>query len=222
MYCQHCGAAIENARFCPSCGGKQNSQEQTESFNTNRLVGYSDKINDPRIAAVMKKMNSSGIVFTFILAVVVVIGFTVAGAAEAGGFELPSAFFMGVGIGGLIIVIAFFQKLRTKNDKTWNGVIIDKQVKQPSYSERRQGYYQTKYTVHIRLENGKTKTMQYTEDLFNYYQIGDHVRHHAGTASHILEKYDKSNDTVIYCIACTSKNDIKNDLCHRCKSPLLK
>ena len=48
-------------------------------------------------------------------------------------------------------------------------------VKQPSYSDRQQGHYQTKYSVHIRLENGKTKIIQYTEELFNYYQIGDHV-----------------------------------------------
>jgi len=222
MYCQHCGVAVENARFCPSCGGKQGSLEQTESLYTNQLVGYSDKINDPRIAAVMKKMNSSGTIFTFILAVVAVIGFTVAGAAEAGDFELPSAFFIGLGIGGLLVVIAFVQKARRKKDKTWDGVVVDKKVKQPSYSDRQQGHYQTKYSVHIRLENGKTKIMQYTEELFNYYQIGDHVRHHAGTASHILEKYDKSHDTIIYCIACTSKNDINNDICHRCKSPLLK
>ncbi len=221
MYCQHCGVAIENTRFCPSCGGQQSTQEQMGQLYTNQLVGYSDKINDPQIATVMKKINSSGMVFAFIFAVVAVVGFTVAGAVEVGDFELPSAFYMGLGFGGLLILIPFIQMARAKKDKTWDGVIVDKKVKQPSYSERQRGYYQTQYWLHIRLDNGKNKIIPSTEELFNYYQIGEHVRHHAGT-SHILEKYDKSYDTIIYCITCTSKNDINNDTCYRCKCPLLK
>lgn len=149
------------------------------------------------------------------------IGFTVAGVAEVGDFEMPSAFYMGLGIGGLLIVIALFQKARSKKDKTWDGVVVDKRIKQPSYSDRQHGNYKIQYSAHIRLDNGKTKIVHLTKELFDYYQIGEHVRHHAGT-SHILEKYDKSQDSYIYCIACTSKNEKNNNVCYRCKCPLLK
>jgi len=224
MNCQHCEAALsEQDRFCPSCGGEQVRHNSAEPFQSNRqIVGYSSKINDPCIAATMKKINSSGMVFTFVLAVVAIIGFTIVGAAEVGGFELPSALFIGLGFGGLLIVIGLFQRARTKRDKTWDGTIIDKTIKQPRYHERRQGNYQVEYTMYVRKEDGSTKKIPCTKDYFDYIQIGDRVRHHAGTADFLFEKYDKSRDSIIYCIVCSSKNDITNDWCHRCKCPLLK
>ncbi len=197
-------------------------QNQPQQTSRNSLVGYSEKINDPKIAEALKKINSSGAIFTVILAVLAVLGFTIAGAMEAGGFELPSAFYMGLGFGGLLLVIALFQKLKAKKDKTWEAVIFDKTVKEPTYSERQRGHLQSNYFIHFRLNNGKTKVMTYTEELFNYFKIGEQVKHHAGTPEHILEKFDKSNDSVIYCVACTSKNDINQDFCHRCKCPLMK
>lgn len=197
-------------------------QTQTNSMGTNRLTGYSDKINDPKISEVLKKINSSGAVFTVILAVLAVIGFTLAGAMEAGDFELPSAFYIGLGFAALLLLIALFQSLRVKKDVTWEGVIYDKTVKEPTYSERQRGHLQPRYTIFFRLDNGKTKSVNYTEELFHYFKVGERVKHHAGTPEHILEKFDKSNDSVIYCIACTSRNNISQDCCHRCKCPLLK
>ncbi len=197
-------------------------QNQSESMNKSNLVGYSDKINDPKIAEVLKKINSSGAVFTLIMAVLAVIGFTIAGAMEVGGFELPFAFYMGLGFGALLLVIAFFQKIKAKKDITWEAVITDKTVKEPTYSERQRGHLQAEYIIHFSLDNGKNKRANYTEDLFHYFKVGERVKHHAGTPEHILEKFDKSNDSVIYCVACTSKNDIEKDICYRCKCPLLK
>jgi hypothetical protein len=224
MYCQQCGAAIlDNTRFCPSCGEDQSRQNQTGlSPASGQLVGYSDRINDPRIAAVMKKINSSGTVFMFILAVVAFIGFTIAGMAEVGGFELPSALYIGLGIGGLLVVIGLIQKAKAKSDKTWDGTVVDKKIKQPTYSQRKSGDYQTQYALYINDQFGNTRKLPCTEDYFNYMQIGEQVRHHGGTPKHIFEKYDKSHDSIVYCIACTSKNNICDELCHRCKCPLLK
>lgn len=223
MNCQHCGTALSNhARFCPACGGEQNSFFPPATSGPNqRLIGYSERINDPRIAAMMQKINRSGLVFTLILAVVAVIGFTVAGAAEVGGFELPSALYYGLGIGGLLLVIGVIGRIRTGNDQTWDGTIESKKTKHPSYSDRQRGHYKTYYYLFVRRTDGKLKKIASSEDYNNYFQIGDRVRHHAGTAAHNMEKYDKSQDSIIYCVACTSKNEITSDSCHRCKSPLL-
>ncbi len=224
MYCKKCGSFIpENTKFCTSCGLEQDLDLQTDQAATSSsLVGYSDKINDPRIAENLEKMNRSGMVFTMILAVLAVFGFSIAGALDLGGLELPTAFFLGLALGGLLIVIALFQRAKGKKDGTWDGVIVDKTLKKASYASQETGDYRDSYYAHIRLMNGRIKKLSLTEDLFNYYNVGDHVRHHAGTLGHVLEKYDKSGDSVIYCIVCTSKNGFENDICRRCKSPLLK
>ena len=220
MYCENCSTALtENERFCTSCG-REHSGPATDEGRS--LVGFSDKINDPLIAVTLNKMNKSGMVFTLVLAVIAVIGFSVAGAAEVGGFELPSAFYMGLAIGILLIVIAIFQRVKGKKDGTWDGVVADKTFKEASYAERQTGDYRTRYSVHIRRDDGSIKKLSCTEELFHYYQIGEHVRHHAGTLDHVLEKYDKSHDSVIYCIVCSTKNEIDHDNCRRCKCPLLK
>jgi len=78
------------------------------------------------------------------------------------------------------------------------------------------------FTVFIRSENGKIHTITAENDdtLYNYYQIGDKVTHHAGLNS--FEKYDKSQDMIIFCNACATLNDIRDDYCYRCECPLLK
>jgi hypothetical protein len=224
MYCKNCGTALSgNARFCASCGADQGGETQTEQTGgAQPLVGYSDKINDPRIAATLKKMNKSGMIFILVLAAAAVIGFSVAGVLEVGGFELPSAFFFGLILGGLLIVIALFQRARGKKDDTWDGVVIDKTFKRASYAERKSGDHRTNYFVHIRRDDGSAKKIPCTEELFHYYKIGENVRHHAGTLAHVLEKFDKSRDSVIYCVVCSTKNEIHNDICRRCKCPLMK
>ena len=55
---------------------------------------------------------------------------------------------------------------------------------------------------------------------YNYYKIGDKVRHHGGINT--FEKYDKTGDTIIFCNACATLCDIDDDVCFRCKCPLLK
>lgn len=210
MRCKSCGTSIlKGEKFCAACG-------------TNSLVGYSNQINDPRVAANLKKINQSGMFMTLVIAVLAVLGFSLAGFLEIGGFELPWAFFFGLGLGTLLLVLMLFQLARGKKDGTWDGVVVDKTHKKASYADRERGDYRPHYTVHIRRRDGKIKKLPCNEELYHYYQIGDHVRHHEGTLAHLLEKYDKSRDTIIYCIVCSTKNQIQNDICRRCKSPLMK
>ena len=70
--------------------------------------------------------------------------------------------------------------------------------------------------------NGKKYdiTVDADDTRYNYYKIGDRVRHHKGLNTY--EKQNKTGDTIIFCNACASLNDIKEDYCFRCKCPLLK
>ncbi|HCF70082.1 MAG TPA: hypothetical protein DER33_00560 [Syntrophomonas sp.] len=138
----------------------------------------------------------------------------------------PEALLIGLGIGGMFLAIALFQSIGRRST-TWDGVVVDKQIEEKR-RKRHSGdndYYWEQYTlftVIIKRDDGKiyTKSAEDDDTVFNYYQIGDKVRHHGGLNS--IEKYDKSGDDIIFCNACASLNDIKDDYCFRCKCPLLK
>lgn len=191
-------------------------------------MGYSDKINDPAFAQYVKNNNRWSAIFSMILAVAAIVGFFIYGEISAE-MENPQALYIGLGIGGMFLLIALFQIIGRKRSKTWDGVVADKTIKKKN---RRQSngngdndyyiHYYTEYAVIVREDNGKTHRMTAEDDdtVFNYYQVGDRVRHHAGLNSH--EKYDKSKDGIIFCSACGTLCDIKDDICFRCKCPLLK
>lgn len=107
------------------------------------------------------------------------------------------------------------------------GTVEDKRIKKKT---RRQDYgnndfhYEDypEYSIIIRSDRGKRHAIRSTDDdtLYNYYKIGNRVRHHAGLNS--FEKYDKTGDKIIFCNACGTLCDISQDICFRCKCPLLK
>jgi hypothetical protein len=185
--------------------------------------GYSDKINDPAMARYIRDTKRWSAIFSLILAVVVIIGFFIAG--ETGSeMENPESLFIGMGIGSMFMLIALFQIIGRNRSTTWDGTVTDKEVKE----KRRHDKYQNRwveyleYTVSIKADNGKMYYIIAEDDdtLYNYYQTGNRVRHHKGLNSY--EKQDKSGDDIIFCNACASLNDIQDDYCFRCRCPLLK
>lgn len=228
MCCNFCGALLaEGARFCSSCGGEQVLQNKTEPARTNwQIVSYSPRINDPAFAKYVKNTNRWAAIFSVILAVAAVIGFYIAG--ELGSeMDNPESLYIGFGIGGMFLLIALFQIIGRKRSKTWDGTVEDKKVKKRTERHnygnddyRYEDYLE--YSVIIRGDHGKQHVIRTKNDdtLFNYYRIGDRVRHHAGLNS--FEKYDKSGDNIIFCNACATLCDINDDYCFRCKCPLLK
>lgn len=189
-------------------------------------VGYSARINDPAFARYVKNTSRWTAVFAFILAAAAVAAFYVTGEMGADNLENPQALFIGIGIGGMFLMIGLFSIISRRRSKTWDGVVVDKKIKK---KQRRQGseedYYYVdylEYTVLVQDKSGKKHRMTAEDDdtAYNYYQVGDRVRHHAGLNSY--EKYDKSEDSIIFCNACGTLCDIHDDHCFRCKCPLLK
>lgn len=222
MYCHNCGAdLLESAKFCSVCG-------QPISIATNSVsqgIGYSNKINDPAFAKYIKNSNRWAAIFSTVLAVAAIVGFYIYGESSSE-MDNPQSLYIGLGIGGVFLLIAIFTIIGKKRSRTWDGVVVDKTVKSKT---RRQGtnddyyiQYYTEYVVIVREDNGKTHRMvdEDCDTVFNYYQIGDRVRHHAGLNSY--EKYDKTHDRIIFCNACATLCDINDDYCSRCKCPLLK
>lgn len=247
MYCRNCGNQLaDTARFCGGCGTpveekrKIEYTEDIENIQDKKSIqeranvisygsaGFSTKISDPAFAKYLKNTNKWSAIFSIILAMAAIIGFFIYGETSSE-MDNPQAMYIGLGIGGMFILIALFQILGRNRSKTWDGTVIDKTIKN---KRRRQNtgsdtndYYWVdyiEYKVIIRSDSGKKHEITAEDDttVYNYYEKGDRVRHHGGLNSY--EKYDKSKDSIIFCAACGSLNNIEDDNCFRCKCPLLK
>lgn len=183
-------------------------------------VGFSLRINDPAFAAYQKKSTAWSFTFAGILALAAAAGFPIYGKAS-GDIAWPNSLFYGLGIGSMFIVIALIQTLRRNRDQTWEGTVAYKD----SYRERsgrNRHTYRTVYVLKVAKDSGGTRQHKWRDfpGPFDYYQVGDRVRHHKGFEYY--EKYDKSGDATIMCIACLSFHDINEEICPRCRCPLLK
>lgn len=251
MYCTNCGTQnSEQSRFCKSCGGAINGvvaarlAEQpvyTEPIYQQPVyqqpvasmpmgyggsVGFSPRINDPVFAKFIKNSNRYALIFAGILFIIAVVGFTIYGQTsdEMGN---PQALLIGLGVGTMFMVIAIFQVLGKKSSKTWDGQVVDKtaQKKIRKQSSGDDDVIQTKvteFTVVIRGDNGKAHrvSVDNNDTFYHYVQIGDRMRFHGGLNTY--EKYDKSQDKIVFCNACGKKHDIMEENCKWCKCPLLK
>ncbi|MDD4169322.1 MAG: zinc-ribbon domain-containing protein [Desulfotomaculaceae bacterium] len=226
MLCPHCGVESEQSvRFCISCGSAMPEMAGKDPVRKT-LTGYSPLINDPAFASYIKNSKRWSYIFASILALIVIVSFYIYGEASVE-MDNPEALYIGLVIGGMFLAIALLQSLGRNRSTTWDGVVVDKQIEEKR-RKRRSGnnddYWEPYaiFNVVIKKDNGKLYTLRTEDDdtKFNYYKIGDKVRHHGGLNS--IEKYDKSGDDMIFCNACASLNDIKDDYCFRCKCPLLK
>lgn len=233
MFCSSCGNQIaDNSKFCTKCGKQTlnvNSNNQQSNIHpysqkyNQMLIGFSPKINDPAFEKYKRNSALWSYSFAIILALIAIIGFTIYGNSS-GEIEWPTSLFYGFGIGGMFIVIAILQNVRRSLDKTWDGILIDKNTyKQREYDDDSNHYStHTYYNLVVEKQNGGKVKHRFKDlpGIFNYYNIGDRLRHHRGFQYY--EKYDKSQDSQIICTACLTMNPIQNDHCTRCKCPLLK
>jgi hypothetical protein len=180
-------------------------------------VGYSERISDPAFKKYIRNTKQWAGIFSMALAVIVTVSFTVYGHLSDE-MDNPEAFYIGLVIGGMFMAIGLYRVLGIKLSKTWEGKVTNKLIR-----HKRKDKLHIEYTVVITKDNsGKTHELTTVDDdtIYNYYRIGDFVRHHGGLNS--FEKFDKSSDTIIFCNACATLNDIREDVCFRCRCPLLK
>ncbi len=226
MLCPKCGAdSAKNIRFCTDCGSPMPQSAENPELGARTLIGYSTLINDPAFARYMRNTKVWSLSFASILAVIAIVAFYIYGE-NSPEMDNPEALYIGLAIGGMFMLIALSQIVGRIRSKTWDGVVVDKKVehkrrKRQSGDDAYWVNYQ-QYTVFIKKDNGRMHQLSSEDDdtVYNYYKIGDKVRHHKGLNS--LEKYDKSADSIIFCSACASLNNIEDGKCFRCSCPLLK
>jgi len=216
------GAYSQPAYSQPAYSEPNYSQPNYSQAAFGGPVGYSPRINDPAFAQYKGKSTTWSFLFAAILAVIAMVAFPIYGQAS-GDIEWPQSLYYGMGLGGMFLVIALLQTLKQGADHTWDGTVEYKN----SYREvtrERDGHTHEEmvYILKVRKDAGGVKKHKWRNlpGPYDYYNAGDKVRHHKGF--YYYEKYDKSRDSQIMCAACLSFNDMQNDVCARCKSPLLK
>jgi len=189
-------------------------------------MAYSSRIHDPAFAKYLADSSRYAWIFSFILAAASVLGFFLYGAIGSE-MDNPQALYIGLGIGGMFVAIAWITNRSKKGAKTWDGTVCDKQVlkKNRRRNAADMDYHAQEYLLYkvvIRSDDAKQHeiTAENDDTLYNYYQVGERVRHHGSL--HSYEKYDKSKDTIIFCNACAGLNEMSAERCHRCNCPLLK
>jgi hypothetical protein len=190
------------------------------------LSGYSSKISDPAFDVYLRNSERYAWIFSFILAAAAVIGFFIYGETSHD-MDNPQALYTGLLIGSMFVLIAFVTQLSKKGRWTWDGTVCDKRVEKKKRHRKPEDpdYHMQEYLIYkVVIQSDHRKKYEICaendETLYNYYQIGDKVRYHGKLGTY--EKYDKSKDTIVFCNACASMNEITDERCHRCNCPLLK
>jgi len=189
----------------------------------NNYIGFSQKINDPAFARYLKDTNRWSAIFSIGLSIIAVVGFFIAGETSSD-LKNPESLYIGLVIGSMFLLIALFQISGRNKSTTWDGTVVEKKVEKKHRHDKYQDCWKDylEFTVFIRDDKGKIHYISADDDdtKYNYFQKGDRVRHHKGLNS--FEKQNKSRDMIIFCNACASLNDIREDNWFRCKCPLLK
>lgn len=238
MFCYKCGCkSEENQKFCSECGTSlvetpSPSKPPTPQPQVPPPVseptlreGYSPLINDPAFGTYRRNSMKWASRFAVVVAIIAIVGFFIYGETSSD-MDNPEAFFVGLAIGGMFLIIALVQRIKGRASRTWDGQVVDKKTKKKQQKVNFGDEYRMEqyvlYTVVIKEQNGKKHKIQTRNDqtTYDYYRIGDQVRHHKGLNTY--EKYDKSRDHIIFCNACGTVNNIEENLCSVCHCPLLK
>jgi hypothetical protein len=187
------------------------------------LVGWSLHSSAPEILEAAKKNRKSAMGCAWVLLIVFPLGFLLAGLFMD---EIPlnEALIIGAILGVTVFVINLV-RIKDLKKPIWEGVVTAKLQKERREHKRGDDsfMYYTEFTVVIKTETGKTKRIVERDsrrEMYDYLAVGDRVRYYPAFDSY--EKYDKSNDSIIYCNVCRMRNPIESDRCTRCKNLLFR
>jgi heme/copper-type cytochrome/quinol oxidase subunit 4 len=226
FYCWNCGDAIEKGTSnCPNCHALYEGDKRYGNIPLKQAggIGWSNQTNHPRFKEYASKNKKYSIVFLIIISIlipfIILIGNDVSFDAEM--IVVIPIVLLIVWLFGIIFM--HFQYGRKKPE--WDGIVENKfseNKKRYDKSNNRTVYY-TEYTVVYQRQDGKQiKHTSQNSNEYDTFQIGEHVHYHGGKYCKGLEKYDKSHDRVLNCIACGYGNDARNNYCERCGCPILK
>ncbi len=228
FFCAKCGAPLQRKTDqCSQCGLKVTSDApfyKTEIRGAGG-IGWSDMINDRRFARYRKNSGIYILIWTIGLAVLIPGLLLAFGEFNSFTEALTVA---GVICGMFMLIGLFFSLKFLSGGKQWEGTVTGKDTADRKVTRMDQGSLvddvYTEYIVHIETTKGKHTALKYrnNDTMYHYLTTGDKIRYHGKRGLKYIEKFDKINDTFIFCAACGFKSDIRADFCLACGCPLLK
>ncbi|NLE24950.1 MAG: hypothetical protein GX625_06345 [Clostridiaceae bacterium] len=228
FFCSNCGERIEKGKMkCPACGVWYS--EKKKYGNSSALgsggIGWSDRINDSRFAKYDRNLRKAGYIWMGGLSIIIPAIMLATGdiSLDKEGITVISVI---IGVLWLFGLVFLFFSGRKKPD--WDGQVVDKKIEQRSRRVKSGDDYikenYVEFIVVFRLTDGSIKEVSFkdSQTRFDYYRIGDYVHFHGKRHLSAIEKYDKSQDEILFCIKCQQLNDARNNFCPRCGCPLLK
>ena len=243
-FCSNCGTALnEGVKFCPECGQpiQQNATPQAAPpvqphgapvCAGNGAVrqgipapGFSDRVNNPKILAAVKKNRKTAGIFSLFLIPLPLIGFVVY-SVFSDKMETGQAVKFGGLISIVFLIFTLYNAIKERAKNAYEATVIDK-ISHRAYRHKNSddNSYYTEYITVVRTTDGRKKKIVEREGsqiwAWNYLQVGDRFKYHP--QFHFpYELYDKSKAPYIVCISCTTKNPTEADCCQKCGLPLLK
>lgn len=138
-------------------------------------------------------------------------------------FPNPLSLIVGIFLAVIFVVTGVYALVKQRLSTDWEGVVIGKEVKNVTRSYGAGDYTQVdRYVVTAKDTNGAIHKLAVDNlgDMYRYYQIGEKVRAYSGLLA--WEKYDKTKDSQLICVACQRVNNLGSDHCSYCHCPLLK
>lgn len=201
FFCARCGEKLNKSGNCDSCGFDGLWPDDVPAVGA-AGVGWSEKINDPRI----KNYRRNTLLYAFVFMFVVAAGIF-SYMLATGDIRWDKEGKTVVGVVGAIFFLCALTAI--PRGASWEAVVTDK--------DGRTGVITAETTkkrrVKLRCSPGGP--------VFGYYNVGDRLRRHSRPVA-CVEKYDKSRDAILFCPACASMCDARNTYCPRCGCPLLK
>lgn len=227
FFCSNCGERKEKGKMkCPACGVWYSEKKRygTSSALGAGGIGWSDRIKDPRYKKYDRNYRRYSYIWVGALSIIIPAIMLATGDIS---LDKEGITVISVIIGVLwLFCLAFLYRGRNKPD--WDGQVVDKRIDHKTRRVKSGDDYikenYVEYMVVFRLSDGSIKEVSYkdSQTRFDYYRLGDYVHFHGKKHLSAIEKYDKSQDEIIFCIKCHQLSDARNNFCSRCGCPLLK
>ncbi|MFZ2258731.1 MAG: zinc ribbon domain-containing protein [Clostridiaceae bacterium] len=217
FYCTQCGTRLlQQGGPCSNCQFDLALDEPYGKTSAKGAagIGWAQPADDSKYSRYQANQRVYIIVFTSGLILAIVAGMILSKqiALDREGFVVISVLSL------LFFLIAWSAIRGTKRQgKEWSGIIIEKQGSINS------NYDHGQPALVILSDEGTTFRLPMASSLeFDYYTVGDKIRHHNRPDLRFIEKFDKSQDEILFCPTCAYINDTRDNFCRACGTPLLK
>ena len=187
--------------------------------------GWSDRVNDPEIAAAIAKNRKAAFKWGCVTVLIALVAPAAVSKYVPDSIKMDDALKLGCVIAGAIVVCSLLSKIVHAFRKPYEAVVTDKIIEKNLHRDRNESSSdRVHYITVVRTTDGRKKKIKETgfrPFVWNYMSVGDRFRYHP-QFDFPYELYDKPKAGKLRCVVCSKENPLESDRCSRCHAPLLK